>query len=213
MPNGPSRRPMRTVWHRNARRSAMPNGAFPYPPASQRVRHKRRTARQAMKNGNTITLKRHNPSRGNQHEEAIHWEEKNLPHFTHRVADPDTDGGGSQTRRNVGVYGGVYVGVYGGVYGGVYVSGNVEAKRGWLHRGKNLPHSTPRVADPDTDGGGSQTRRNVGVYVGENVDEKTWVVTWEQNVVYAWKQRKLPRSGGFATRLPHVAGLQPAPSL
>ena len=118
--------------------------------------------------------------------------------------------GGVYVSGNVGVYVSGNVGVYVSGNVGVYVSGNVEAKRGWLHRGKNLPHSTHRVADPDTDGGGSQTRRNVGVYVGGNVDEKTWVVTWEQNVGVCMEATKTttfrrvcnppaPRCG-FATR-------------
>ena len=62
-----------------------------------------------------------------------------------------------------------------------------------------------RVTDPDTDGGGLQTRHNVGVNVGGyvGVNAKGYV----GDDVYS---RCPLRSGGFATRLHPVAGLQPA---
>ena len=44
-----------------------------------------------------------------------------------RVANPATDGGGLQTRLNVGAYVGAYVGACVGAYVGAYVAGNVGA--------------------------------------------------------------------------------------
>ena len=55
-----------------------------------------------------------------------------LRHYSlSRVADPATDGGGLQTRRNVGACVGACVGAYVGAcveaYVGAYVAGNVGA--------------------------------------------------------------------------------------